>query len=143
MSGGYFRSFAPRHADAVLDQPQMERLSSPSGVQLAKVLGPFDLIMLGIGGIIGAGVFVLTGVAARQHAGYFHCLNLIVISRRAANWFVPDASAREECNALFTARAGRPLSYRTLSAHLQLCFLHCATPNLWLICPLLVGHTTT
>ena len=47
----------------------MERLSSPNGSQLAKVLGPFDLIMLGIGGIIGAGVFVLTGVAARQHAG--------------------------------------------------------------------------
>ena len=49
---------------------QMERMSSPGGVELAKVLGPFDLVMLGIGGIIGAGVFVLTGVAARQHAGY-------------------------------------------------------------------------
>ena len=62
-----------RPADALSHTAQMERLSSPSGVQLAKVLGPFDLVMLGIGGIIGAGVFVLTGVAARQHAGYPQC----------------------------------------------------------------------
>ncbi len=54
---------------------QMERMASPGGVELAKVLGPFDLVMLGIGGIIGAGVFVLTGVAARQHAGYVRCLS--------------------------------------------------------------------
>jgi APA family basic amino acid/polyamine antiporter len=33
------------------------------------VLGAFDLVVLGIGGVIGAGVFVLTGVAARQFAG--------------------------------------------------------------------------
>ena len=36
---------------------------------LLQVLGAFDLVLLGIGGIIGAGVFVLTGVAARQFAG--------------------------------------------------------------------------
>jgi amino acid transporter len=29
------------------------------------VLGAFDLVLLGIGGIIGAGVFVLTGARAR------------------------------------------------------------------------------
>jgi APA family basic amino acid/polyamine antiporter len=36
---------------------------------LKRVLGPFDLVMLGIGGIIGTGIFVLTGVAAVDHAG--------------------------------------------------------------------------
>ena len=36
---------------------------------MKKVLTAFDLTMLGIGGIIGAGVFVLTGVAAREQAG--------------------------------------------------------------------------
>lgn len=34
-----------------------------------QVLGAFDLVLLGIGGIIGAGVFVLTGVAAHDKAG--------------------------------------------------------------------------
>jgi APA family basic amino acid/polyamine antiporter len=37
--------------------------------QLKKVLGPVDLTFLGIGAVIGTGIFVLTGVAAVQHAG--------------------------------------------------------------------------
>ncbi len=40
-----------------------------SGFEMHKVLGPFSLVMLGIGCIVGAGVFVLTGVAARKYAG--------------------------------------------------------------------------
>lgn len=36
---------------------------------LRRVLGPFDLTLLGIGAIIGAGIFVLTGIAAATHAG--------------------------------------------------------------------------
>lgn len=48
----------------------MQLKQAPGGTsELRKCLGPFDLIMLGIGGIIGSGVFVLTGVASRQHAG--------------------------------------------------------------------------
>lgn len=37
--------------------------------QLSRVLSAFDLTLLGIGAIIGAGVFVLTGVAAATKAG--------------------------------------------------------------------------
>ncbi|KAG9293236.1 hypothetical protein G9A89_010607 [Geosiphon pyriformis] len=37
--------------------------------QLKKTLGPWDLISLGIGGIIGTGIFVLTGEAAATKAG--------------------------------------------------------------------------
>src|SRR5262245_30668484 len=37
--------------------------------RLAKVLGPFSIIAMGVGGIIGAGVFVLTGTAAALYAG--------------------------------------------------------------------------
>ncbi|MCX8131242.1 MAG: amino acid permease [Clostridia bacterium] len=37
--------------------------------QLKKVLGARDLISLGIGAIIGTGIFVITGVAASQYAG--------------------------------------------------------------------------
>ncbi len=36
---------------------------------LKRALGPVNLITIGIGGIIGAGIFVLTGVAAAQFAG--------------------------------------------------------------------------
>jgi len=37
--------------------------------QLKRALGPLNLITLGIGAIIGAGIFVLTGQAAAAHAG--------------------------------------------------------------------------
>jgi APA family basic amino acid/polyamine antiporter len=40
-----------------------------AGGSLKRALGAFDLVMLGIGCIIGTGIFVLTGVAAVQHAG--------------------------------------------------------------------------
>ncbi|OWR27930.1 amino acid permease [Saccharibacillus sp. O23] len=36
---------------------------------LKRVLGPLDLTTLGIGAIIGTGIFVLTGVAAAKYAG--------------------------------------------------------------------------
>src|SRR3989304_4180523 len=39
------------------------------GRHLRRALGPLDLPLLGIGGIIGTGVFVLTGVAAANQAG--------------------------------------------------------------------------
>ena len=35
--------------------------------QLHRALGPFHLIMIGIGCIIGAGIFVIAGTAAAQH----------------------------------------------------------------------------
>jgi basic amino acid/polyamine antiporter, APA family len=43
--------------------------SERKGVTLKKDLSAFDLTMLGIGAIIGTGIFVLTGVAASTHAG--------------------------------------------------------------------------
>ncbi|KNH22606.1 amino acid permease [Priestia megaterium] len=43
--------------------------TNSKGVKLKKDLGAFDLTMLGIGAIIGTGIFVLTGVAAAEHAG--------------------------------------------------------------------------
>ena len=40
-----------------------------SGVKLKRVLSATSLTALGIGGIIGTGIFVLTGTAAANHAG--------------------------------------------------------------------------
>jgi APA family basic amino acid/polyamine antiporter len=45
---------------------------------LAKTLGPIDLIFLGLGGIIGTGIFVLTGLAAAQYAGPAITLSFIM-----------------------------------------------------------------
>ena len=36
---------------------------------LTKTLGAFDLIMLGVGSIVGTGVLVLTGLVAATNAG--------------------------------------------------------------------------
>jgi APA family basic amino acid/polyamine antiporter len=45
---------------------------------LKRTLGKTNLVMLGIGAIIGAGIFVLTGAAASQHAGPAVVISFIV-----------------------------------------------------------------
>ncbi|MGZ0084961.1 amino acid permease [Caldibacillus thermoamylovorans] len=52
--------------------------SAAKGASLRKELGAFDLTMLGIGAIIGTGIFVLTGVAAAEHAGPALVLSFIL-----------------------------------------------------------------
>lgn len=50
-----------------MDQLTREASSEASG--LKRVLGPWNLIFLGVGAIVGAGIFVITGHAAAQYAG--------------------------------------------------------------------------
>jgi basic amino acid/polyamine antiporter, APA family len=45
---------------------------------LNKVLGAFELTMLGVGAIIGTGIFVLTGVAAANYSGPALILSFII-----------------------------------------------------------------
>ena len=45
---------------------------------LKRSLGPLNLITLGIGAVIGAGIFVLTGQAAANHAGPAIALSFVV-----------------------------------------------------------------
>ena len=47
----------------------MREASETGEHSLKRALGPVNLITLGIGAIIGAGIFVLTGSAAAQYAG--------------------------------------------------------------------------
>jgi len=49
-----------------------------SGHKLKRALGAFDLTLLGIGGIIGTGIFVLTGVGAALHAGPAITLSFVI-----------------------------------------------------------------
>jgi len=63
--------FRRRSIDALVENAQ-------KAGGLRRVLKPFDLVMLGIGGIIGTGIFVLSGVAAGLHAGNALPLSFIV-----------------------------------------------------------------
>ena len=46
--------------------------------ELKRTLGPTALTAIGIGGVIGTGIFVLTGPAAAQHAGPAIVLSFIL-----------------------------------------------------------------
>lgn len=52
--------------------------SQDTGEGLRRALGPVELMALGIGAIIGAGIFVLTGHAAAAHAGPAIVLSFIL-----------------------------------------------------------------
>jgi basic amino acid/polyamine antiporter, APA family len=56
--------FSKKPIDVLLAQAEEEGAHT-----LKRCLGPFNLTTLGIGSIIGAGIFVLTGHAAYEHAG--------------------------------------------------------------------------
>jgi len=53
-------------------------VSTSSATSLNRVLGAFDLTMLGVGAIVGTGIFVLTGVAAAKYAGPALILSFII-----------------------------------------------------------------
>lgn len=55
--------FVKKSVDELLAQTE------ESEHKLKRALGSFDLVLLGIGAIIGTGIFVLTGVGAALHAG--------------------------------------------------------------------------
>jgi APA family basic amino acid/polyamine antiporter len=59
-----------------LEQLTHEADSDTSG--LKRVLGPWHLIFLGVGAIVGAGIFVITGHAAAQYAGPAVTLSFIL-----------------------------------------------------------------
>lgn len=54
--------FKCRSVESLIEEAQKSRA-------LSRSLGAFQLLMLGIGAIIGAGIFVFTGTAAGAHAG--------------------------------------------------------------------------
>jgi len=55
---------------SLLRRKSLEDLQrSESEGALLRVLGPWHLVLLGVGGVIGAGIFSLTGLAAATNAG--------------------------------------------------------------------------
>ncbi|HEX7841051.1 MAG TPA: amino acid permease [Kofleriaceae bacterium] len=58
--------------------------SGESGPGLSRVLGPLHLIALGIGAIIGTGIFVLSGQAAAANAGPAIVLSMVIAGATSA-----------------------------------------------------------
>ncbi|GAU17981.1 hypothetical protein TSUD_50900 [Trifolium subterraneum] len=61
--------FARRGFSVSTSYEEMSRVRARSGTSMRKTLRWFDLVGFGIGGMVGAGVFVTTGHASRVYAG--------------------------------------------------------------------------
>ena len=57
------------HATKTIEEIRREQLGDGTEETLPRVLGPNQLIMLGVGAVIGTGIFVLTGQAAAANSG--------------------------------------------------------------------------
>jgi APA family basic amino acid/polyamine antiporter len=57
---------------------ELKAQAADTGHGLKRVLGPINLVSLGIGAIIGTGIFVLTGQAAAQYAGPAIVLSMVL-----------------------------------------------------------------
>src|SRR3954464_7005209 len=62
---------------------QLQQISTKKG-GLQRVLGLWQLTAIGLGGIIGVGIFVLTGVAAAEHAGPAVILSFLIAGLASA-----------------------------------------------------------
>ena len=70
------KSISALQAEAA--DPGVQELTSHDGVPLRRTLSAINLVALGIGAIIGAGIFVLTGHAAAANAGPAIMLSFIL-----------------------------------------------------------------
>jgi APA family basic amino acid/polyamine antiporter len=91
----------------VVATKSIDELKARAGqqVQLKRVLGPVDLTSLGIGAIIGTGIFVLTGQAAAMHAGPAIVLSMVLaggVSALAALCYAEFASTVPVAGSAYT-----------------------------------------
>ena len=62
-----------------IERIRVEQLGGPEGSgELKRVLGPAQLVMLGVGAVIGTGIFVLTGQAAAANAGPAIVISMVI-----------------------------------------------------------------
>jgi len=82
-----------------------EHSGAPSSGKLRRKLGPFDLMGFGVGIVIGTGIFTLTGVEAKQHAGPAVTISFIiagVVSLLAALCYAEMASSVPAAGSAYT-----------------------------------------
>ncbi|MDE2488358.1 MAG: amino acid permease [Alphaproteobacteria bacterium] len=74
-----------RLAARLLRRKSVERLAAEREIHgLDRTLGPASLVLLGVGCIIGAGVYVMTGAAAAQYAGPAVILSFVLAGAACA-----------------------------------------------------------
>src|SRR5258708_17841980 len=83
-----------------------QQLMTHGGVPLKRMLYAMSLMALGIGNIIGAGIFVLTGQAAAAHAGPAIGLSFVISAIPCAFagmsvWFIAPAGAASSAFLMF------------------------------------------
>lgn len=61
-----------------LDSTELHQVKARSVHEMKRTLSWWDLMWFGIGAVIGAGIFVLTGLEAREHAGPAVVLSYVV-----------------------------------------------------------------
>jgi APA family basic amino acid/polyamine antiporter len=67
-----------------IEQIKAEQLGHEGAGGLRRVLGPGQLIMLGVGAVIGTGIFVLTGQAAAANAGPAIVISMVLAGLTSA-----------------------------------------------------------
>ena len=90
---------------ALRTKPITELTASTSRHGLRRVLGPWNLISLGVGAIIGTGIFVLTGQAAAANAGPGIVVSMLiagVVSALAALCYAEFASSVPVAGSAYT-----------------------------------------
>ncbi|CAN1812964.1 Cationic amino acid transporter 1 [Linum perenne] len=70
--------FIDRVMSRSLDSTELHEVKAISEYEMKKNLNWWDLMWFGIGAVIGAGIFVLTGLEARDHAGPAVVLSYVV-----------------------------------------------------------------
>jgi APA family basic amino acid/polyamine antiporter len=74
-----FRSFLLRHPNLFQTKSISKLMACTRGEYgLKKVLTPFELTLLGVGAIIGTGIFVITGVVAADYSGPALVISFII-----------------------------------------------------------------
>src|SRR5262249_4567319 len=73
----------PLFATKTIEQIRAEQLAQGEH-SLKRVLGPWNLLFLGVGAVIGTGIFVLTGQAAAANAGPAIVLSMVIAGLASA-----------------------------------------------------------
>ena len=91
---------------AFLTRKRISDLQAEAGSNtLRRSLGPINLTTLGIGSVIGTGIFVLTGTAASQNAGPGLVISMVIYMLKAAKHMRRDIGVRLEAAAGRDGRA--------------------------------------
>lgn len=72
------KRLADRLMTRSLDTTELHEIKARSEHEMKKSLTWWDLMWFGIGAVVGSGIFVLTGLESRQHAGPAVVLSYVV-----------------------------------------------------------------